>query len=165
MTPAGHLGVAYLVARRRPAHRSRRLAPLAFGVLLPDVLDKGAMMLGATPYGRTVGHSLLFLLALSLGWRLLVARRAGGHAALGLLALGVASHLAVDLVDDVAEGAVYGGYVFSGWMGWPLTNPDMLSVRVPHPERYLPRAITGLELATVVSVLVLSVLDRRVSSR
>lgn len=160
MTPAGHLGAAYLLARRRPEEIRRRLAPLAVGALAPDFLDKGAMLLDATPHGRTVGHSLVLLLGLVVGWRLLVALR-GGHVALGLFTLGVASHLAVDLVDDVAEGAVYGGYVFSGWMGWPLTDPDMLHVRVPHPEPSLRHALTGLELATVLNVLVLSVLDRR----
>jgi len=161
----GHLAVAYLAlvqARRMEGSLARRGAPrldrlgierlaiTAFGALLPDLIDKPLMWIGATPYGRTVGHSvLLWCAALTLA--LIVGRRSIGLSA--LLLIGGFSHLAVDLIDDLAEGLERSGYVFSAWMGWPVTNPDMAYVQMPHllePMRY---AVTSLEIATVAACL------------
>ncbi|MCZ7685643.1 MAG: hypothetical protein M5U28_45445 [Sandaracinaceae bacterium] len=63
------------------------------------------------------------------------------------------SHLAVDLIDDVAEGLERSGYVFSAWLGWPLTNPDMWSVTSPHVLEPTPFAVTALEASTVAVCL------------
>ena len=56
----GHLAVAHVVARRRGADRVARIGLVALGALLPDLVDKPLMLAGVTPYGRTVGHSLVF---------------------------------------------------------------------------------------------------------
>ena len=71
MNVPGHLAAAYLLARlgapRVDRLRLERLGVLALGALLPDLIDKPLMWIGATPYGRTVGHSLLlWCLALTL---------------------------------------------------------------------------------------------------
>ncbi|MFK7987524.1 MAG: metal-dependent hydrolase [Sandaracinaceae bacterium] len=159
--PAGHLATAYLVARRNPRETTRRFVPLALGVLLPDLVDKSLMLSGWTPYGRTVGHSAVLWVGLA---GLLVGAATFTRRSLmwpALVLLGGLLHVLVDPVDDVAEGITFGGYLFSAWVGWPITNPDMLSVRVPAvsgPTRFLS---TGLEVATVLSTVLLVVWDGR----
>ncbi|HEY8429834.1 MAG TPA: metal-dependent hydrolase [Sandaracinaceae bacterium] len=155
MNAPGHLATAYLLARRGGSPRfALRFASLALGALLPDLADKPAMWAGATPYGRTVGHSMLVWGALLLLWAAFVAWR-GTEASrgLGLVVLGGFSHLLVDFADDVAEGLERSGYVFSAWFGWPLTNPDMWNVTSPHLLPRVPFTVTTLEMATVAACL------------
>jgi len=52
----------------------------AIGVLLPDIIDKGFFILGVTPCGRYIGHSLLFPLivglitySMSRNWKITIA--------------------------------------------------------------------------------------------
>ena len=161
--PSGHLATAYLMARRRPASRLARFAPLALGVMLPDLVDKGAMHLGLTPYGRTVGHAAVVWAAAAL--LVVLIARARGRIPEGpsLLVLGGASHLLADLLDDAVEGLTFGGPVFAGWAGWPWTNPDMLAVRTPWIFARPEDVVTSLELVTVLTAVVLSVRDTRAS--
>ncbi len=149
MNVPGHLATAYLLVRRGEAPRlAERAAPACLGALLPDLADKPAMWAGLTPYGRTLGHSLLAWALVGALW--LVARRPRW---LAFVLVGGLSHLAVDLVDDVAEGLERSGYVFSAWFGWPLTNPDMWNVASPHVMHPMPFAVTALEMATVAVCL------------
>lgn len=157
MNVPGHLAAAYLLARRGAPLRLERLGVIALGALLPDLIDKPLMLAGATPYGRTVGHSLLLWCAALALW-LLVQRRSIGTSA--LLLLGGFSHLCVDLVDDLVEGLERTGYVFSAWMGWPVTNPDMAYVQVPHLLEPMRHAVTTLEAATVAACLWHALLHR-----
>ena len=46
------------------------------------------------------------------------------------LAVGGASHLLMDFLDDIVGGLHYTGYVFSAWFTWPLLNPDLFPIRV-----------------------------------
>ena len=146
MNPAGHLAVSYLVARRRWAW-----GPVLAGTFLPDVLDKSLMLAGVSQYGRTIGHSALLWGTVALLWMLAARLRLPTARLVGLVLLGGASHLAIDLVDDLVQGLESSGYVFSAWFGWPWTNPDM------HPIRVAPLFVsrdsyrtTSLELATLV---------------
>jgi hypothetical protein len=155
VTPPGHLAVAYLLARRGVVARGLwHAAPVWLGALLPDLADKSLQWLKLTPYGRTVGHSVLVWLALAVAWRLVAPRVLPKTAsASGLVILGGFSHLAIDLVDDLVEGVERTGYVFSAWFGWPFTNPDMWNAKCPHLFAPLPHAVTTLELATVATCL------------
>jgi hypothetical protein len=72
MWPWGHLALGYLLyspfARARfgrpPTDRATLL--LAFGTQLPDLVDKPlAWRLDVLPAGRTLGHSLLSVVAVS----------------------------------------------------------------------------------------------------
>jgi hypothetical protein len=161
----GHLAVAYLVARRRPAARLSRLVPVTAGALLPDAVDKPAMFLGLTPYGRTVGHSLTFWSLALLFWAVAAARRMRAAPALALVVAGGWSHLFVDLVDDLVEGFQSAGYAFSAWAGWPYTNPDMWSWVVPHLSARRGEATTVLELLTVALCLGWAMRERDVPAR
>lgn len=144
MNIPGHLASAYFLARRDVP-----LAAVALGALLPDLIDKPMLWGGLTPYGRTVGHGLLFWGAALALW-LLSSRRPGTSAA---LLVGGFSHLLADLADDLVEGLERTGHVFSAWMGWPVTTPDMVNVQVPHLLEPMRHATTTLELATVAACL------------
>jgi hypothetical protein len=154
LTPPGHLAVAYLLVRGRArSEGGGRAVALAWcGAMLPDVADKSLQWLGRTLYGRTVGHSAL-LWALCGAGCLLASRGATRSEQRGasLMLLGWLSHLVIDLIDDAVEGLERSGYAFSGWFAWPLTNPDMWNVRVPHLLDPMPHAVTSLELATVAA--------------
>ncbi len=155
MTPPGHLAVGYLLSRRGgPPRVASRILPALLGTLVPDLVDKPAMWIGLTPYGRTVGHSAIVWAALSLAWAVAFWRRssAAGTVA-GFVLLGALSHLVIDLVDDIAEGLERSGYVFSAWFGWPFTNPDMWNIRSPHVLEPMAHAVTTLELVTVAACL------------
>jgi len=131
MYPIGHVSLATLLAQHRATAEGRPVAthadliPVLFGALLPDLVDKSILYLGASPYGRTVGHSLLVLALFSAIWGFLRIQNTGGTRAFGWMLVGWASHLGGDLIDDFIDGAHFSGYLFSGWMGWPYSNPDM----------------------------------------
>lgn len=154
VTPPGHLAVGYLVARGSLPRLGSSVAPALLGALLPDLMDKPALWMGFTPYGRTVGHSAIVWALFSLAWVVAFRRRASVSASIaGFVVLGGLSHLAIDLVDDVIEGLERSGYVFSAWFGWPFTNPDMWNVRSPHLLAPMAYAVTTLEVATVAACL------------
>ena len=76
MLVPGHLAtgmlagvVAARLSGRRPSVRWM-LVPAALGGISPDLLDKTRMALGGSIYGRTVGHSTLFLVGIALAWAL-----------------------------------------------------------------------------------------------
>ena len=161
MNVAGHLAVAYLLARRRRRAWLARLEAIALGALLPDLVDKTLMLIGLTPYGRTVGHSLVFWLFATWLWMLAMARRLPRAGWLALVMVGGLSHLVVDLVDDVVEGVEHSGYVFSAWFGWPWTNPDMWSPKVEHLFPAWPYATSSLELLTLIAVVTIARRDGR----
>lgn len=144
MDAAGHLASAVVYGSRLSTWRAR--AALGVGALAPDLVDKGIQFLGGSPHGRTVGHSLVVLLALALLWRLR-SLRAAGAPLLGPLAIGVALHLFVDLADDCVEALQWSGVAFSGWPGWPLFDPDQLHLHVPATYGPLAFTPTVLELA------------------
>lgn len=153
MNLPGHLAVSALLTRRLSA---RGVAVLA-GTLAPDVLDKGGLLIGLSVYGRTVGHSVL--LWASLAALLALARQRATLASAFLL--GGAAHLLTDLVDDLSEGLLFSGYVFSAWMGWPFTTPDMANVHLEPAFGPMPGASTPLEALTVLACVAMMVKGRR----
>lgn len=91
-----HLAAGYLLGR------GARLAPawVVAGAALPDALDKPLAMVGVTGLYHSVGHALLFALPLVAAWALDRDRRARW----GALAVGCASHLALDALHVVVNG-------------------------------------------------------------
>jgi hypothetical protein len=105
----GHLGIGSWLAARRVS--PQQIGWLLFGALLPDLVDKPlyyalvlatgrrAAELGLISGTRTLGHTLLFAIAL---WAVLP-RRIGWP-----LALGIATHLLLDEMGDLV------GFAFPG---------------------------------------------------
>jgi membrane-bound metal-dependent hydrolase YbcI (DUF457 family) len=124
MYPLGHVGIGTRIipARIRELLRWRWLA---FGCLLPDVIDKpiyvtaillrraGAehLHLHLLRGSRLFGHTLFFLAVLvaAAAWL-----RSGP---LRAVSWAVATHLLLDLVPDVASG---GFFEWRTWLLWPL---------------------------------------------
>jgi hypothetical protein len=108
MWPWGHLAVGYLLSlvalrfRRRGADGATVLL-LAFGTQFPDVVDKPLTWLGALPGGRSLAHSLLVAIPLSVVV-LAVARRVGRAGPVGGFVLGYGSHLLADSYHSLAAG-------------------------------------------------------------
>ncbi|MFU8803935.1 MAG: metal-dependent hydrolase, partial [Bradymonadaceae bacterium] len=122
----GHLSIGYLLVAgranalgRRP-HLYTELLPALIGTLTPDLLDKPMMYLGLTPYGRTVGHSLVLLVLATLVWALASQRKWIATTALGWWTVGIASHHVADFVNDI----IYSGNVITAWFMWPYRTPD-----------------------------------------
>ncbi|ARS91515.1 metal-dependent hydrolase [Natrarchaeobaculum aegyptiacum] len=122
MWPLGHVAVAYLCYAL--ATRVRLNAPpggvavivLVFGSQFPDLLDKPlAWYVGVLPTGRTLGHSLLLLVPLSIALYLLARRH--GRAEYGVaFAIGALSHTIVDALPILWDPEETGAHLL-----WPVT--------------------------------------------
>ncbi len=130
------------------------LLPAALGGVTPDLIDKSILALGGSVYGRTIGHSLLFLGGVTAAW-VLVRRLgpAGLGRPVGFWALGVASHLAADVADDALRGLLRGGIVGSSWFAWPLATPYAYVLRNREPWGGWPWPWTPLEGIVVAAAL------------
>ena len=103
MWPMGHVAVAYLCLVTYDRFRSTDLSIdgptvliLVFGSLFPDIVDKPlAWYLGVLPTGRSLGHSLLFLLPLCLVVAI-IARNRNRIAWAIAFAIGVITHVFLD---------------------------------------------------------------------
>ncbi|MBT8403998.1 MAG: metal-dependent hydrolase [Gemmatimonadetes bacterium] len=129
MLVPGHLATAALLAAgvARGATQKVGLWPAVvvagFGGLTPDLIDKSRMALGWTPFGRTIGHSLVFMIAIVGVWLLAQRRAERWGAFVGFWVLGVFSHLLADLADDAVLGWLSGRMVASSWWAWPFAEP------------------------------------------
>ena len=159
----GRLAVGYLasaaVARFR--HRSPRIRteilPALVGALTPDLVDKVLYLLELYEHSRAAGHSAFILLGLTLGW--LVLRRLGIRWALpfGMWVLGIASHFAADLANDLIGGLSHHSRAFSTWFAWPLMTPSDWEFRFDStllPDLY---GVTVLEIMAVALAAALAV--------
>jgi len=147
----GHLGLGQQVAK--PFHKNLPVAPLLFGTVLPDLIDKplyyglshltgrhGAA-LGIVAGTRSFGHTILFALTLAAAARMRRSR------ALAAVALGCATHIFLDIVTDVVLrgagfsmkaflwpllGLQFPIYTYRGWHDhlWHIREPFLLTCEV-----------------------------------
>jgi membrane-bound metal-dependent hydrolase YbcI (DUF457 family) len=120
----GHLGIGYRLTK--PWHRCLSARWLLAGTIAPDVLDKSAYLvseffvhppLAMDPFfsgTRTVGHSLLFLLLVSV-----VSRLARSRAGLSLAA-GIVTHLLLDCLTPWLGSPLHTWSYTFGVLLWPL---------------------------------------------
>ncbi len=122
MQPIVHLVVGY-VCYSAYTHIDRGEPPVStpaiiavIGAALADLIDKPLHAAGIVPVGRTIGHSLLFVVPLvAIVW--LVARRRDRDQ-LGLaFAIGYGSHLAADVPWHLLSGDFHE----LGFLLWPVT--------------------------------------------
>ncbi|WP_265110612.1 metal-dependent hydrolase [Halosolutus halophilus] len=121
MLPLGHLAVAYLCYSL--ATRLRALSPptavpvllVLGGSLFPDLVDKPlAWSLGLLPSGRSLGHSLLFLVPLAIGLSLLARRYGRGEYGIAF-AIGAITHSLLDITPLLWDPTASVPFLF-----WPL---------------------------------------------
>jgi hypothetical protein len=153
----GHLAAGALAAGGGAKLRGVRptvlwvLVPGALGGITPDLVDKAILALELSRYGRTAGHSLVFLAAITMAWAGLRAWRGrSAAAAVGFWVLGVGTHLLVDLADDGLRGLIHGGQAFYTFFAWPFATPYAWTIRNPHALEVWPWAVTPLEVVVLV---------------
>ncbi|OVE85653.1 metal-dependent hydrolase [Natronolimnobius baerhuensis] len=154
MQPVVHLVVGYICyaayARWRfdgPPADAPVLAALV-GAALPDLLDKPLAAAGVVGVGRTVGHSLLFVVPLVVVvW---FSARARDREVLGVaFAIGIGSHIATDIPWHVLAG----DYHELGFLLWPITPmPEYSGVKGLGTLPALEVTITTLWLEAVIFV-------------
>ena len=122
MWPLGHVAVAYLWYSLSTRYRFD--APpggvaalvLVVGSQFPDMVDKPlSWYAGVLPTGRTLAHSLLVLVPLSILCYAVVRRYGRGEYGIAF-AVGALSHSLVDAVP-----ALWGDWVAAEHLLWPLT--------------------------------------------
>jgi len=159
--------VAWLAAAGR-AHRLGRppdirteVVPVLLGSLTPDLIDKPLLLAGVFVHGRSIGHSLTFLLACLVG--LYLVRRLSETAAVptGMWVLGIATHFLADFADDLVGGLLSGSLILSSWFIWPFGTPSTWDYRpgialIPGYGGFTP-----LEAAVVAAAIVVAVRLRR----
>ncbi|WP_254862481.1 metal-dependent hydrolase [Halovivax gelatinilyticus] len=122
MQPVVHLAVGYLCwatytrYERGEPPESAPTAAVLVGAAIPDLVDKPLYAAGAVDVGRTIGHSLLFVVPLVVAvW---VLARSVGRSELGLaFAVGVLSHVATDVPWHVVSG----DFDELRFLLWPVT--------------------------------------------
>lgn len=124
MWPWGHLGIAYLLYNlytHRRFDRPPRALPvlaLAIGSQFPDLLDKPlAWNFNVLPGGRTLSHSLLFVIGLTVVVYAL-ANRFGGLETATAFVIGHVAHLCTDIPPAVFGGEVSG----LAYLLWPFVE-------------------------------------------
>ena len=124
MWPWGHLAVGYLlysaIARsqgRLPDSRATFLVLL--GTQLPDLVDKPLAWAGILPGGRTLAHSLVVAVPLSVAVYLYARRHGESYAALAF-GVGYVSHPLVDGFKPLLVGE----YQYVHYLLWPLFGFD-----------------------------------------
>jgi hypothetical protein len=127
MLPHGHLAVGYLLAsavlrRRDRSLRRRELLALVVSTQLPDLIDKPLAVAvgGVFAGGRTVGHSLLFLVPALV---VLGARRHNQPGPVALAAVGTLSHPPLDAAVFLLQGTVVRDLVEVSFLFWPAGLP------------------------------------------
>lgn len=123
MLPWGHAAVGYLCYtlivrfRQRSVPVGTAVLALGLGTQIPDLIDKPlAWTFGFLPSGRSLGHSLLFVLALGAGiW--LLARRYDRRPEAGAFIFGHLTHIGADLTPAV----LVKDWAPLGALLWPLT--------------------------------------------
>ncbi|RQG90124.1 metal-dependent hydrolase [Natrarchaeobius halalkaliphilus] len=146
MQPVVHLIIGYLCYAvytrwqrdEVPTDRGALVAIVA--AALPDLVDKPLAAAGVVPVGRTVGHSLLVVVPVTLAvW--LAADRYGRRTLGTAFAIGLLSHV----VTDVPWHVLSGEFHELGFLLWPITEmPSYIGIK---PLGTVP--ILGVEATTL----------------
>ena len=160
MWPWGHVAVAYLLYRS--STHARFEAPPAHGPVLvvtvaslfPDLVDKPlAWYGGVLPTGRTLAHSLVFLVPLSILVYLLARRYDRGEYGIAF-AIGALSHALVD-----AAPALWRPEAEATFLLWPLLPVTPYETGAPTVVGLLSDSLTDpyflLEFVLLAVALVL----------
>lgn len=152
----GHLAVGTLIVtvpaliNKKQLQIKNALLPAILGALTPDIIDKSFQLIGVTPFGRSLGHSVFFWAPLLL--LLMLQDRKKGKSFYAWWVYGGLSHLLIDLINDFVRGLEFTGYLFSAWMAWPFTNADMAQVKIPFEDVSFDR-VSSLEVVAIVAAL------------
>ena len=149
----GHIAFSYLSIT--PSSLSARQNELVlwllwFGSLLPDLIDKPIKILGFTPYGRTIGHSLIVTISFLLLTKALQIYRSRYAFSASWIMIGFVSHMIADLYNDVGQGFSQSGYIFNSWFLWPWKTPDDFDIKVFDGGVSCSHCLSGSEWITII---------------
>jgi len=129
MLPWGHVAVGYLayslgtrIARHRPPVGAAVVA-LVVGTQAPDLVDKPLMMwTGLLPSGRSLGHSLLFVVGCTIGLRAFGNRLDCTDVGVAFV-VGQLTHLVTDALPAILARR----WSELGFLLWPITPAPQYS--------------------------------------
>jgi len=113
MLPLAHVGITSFFAKHFKAFRFPLLAA-AFFALLPDLVDKPLFLLGLTPSGRFIAHSLFFGVVLAAILFMVLPKQTRVPIAAAAV-LGSWSHLLLDLNGPLPLFFPFISYVFPSY--------------------------------------------------
>lgn len=158
MWPMGHIAIAYLLYTGWTRLRYEEIPAagpaivVVFASLFPDIVDKPlAWYLGVLPTGRTLAHSLLFLLPLCLGIYLFTRARDKGEYGIAF-AIGALSHSLVDALpvlwrDDASASFLLWPYwAVEPYEGAAPTPLELLQASLSQPYFLAEFVLLGLAL-------------------
>lgn len=159
MWPWGHAALGYLLYAAYTRVRYDRppdgpaMVLLLFGTQLPDLLDKPlAWTLPVLPSGRSLGHSLLFLVPLVLIAAVVTRDRDGEWAT--ALAIGALSHTIVDVLPALIRGE----FAHTTSLVWPLLplppDPEQDRTILGYFLSLEPTPMVAFELVLALGVVV-----------
>lgn len=147
------------VAKGRPVDVRVALLPALAGSVTPDAIDKSLQFFELAEHSRSLGHSLIFLVAIAAIWKLLEGRRISWAQPFGWFVAGVASHFFIDLLNDAFRGFEGRGFVFTGWPIWPVADHRSIQIVLEFTTRIHPR-YTSLEIALFALVAAVMLASR-----
>ena len=167
MYTSGHLAMGYLaaagpaLAHKRVLDVQQALIPALVGAATPDLIDKPLHALGLITYSRGLGHSIFFFAAVLVLWRWIKHRRPGLSRPMGWWIIGIGTHFFADVINDFFRGLEARGFLFSGWLGWPITCTRDLTVLFDlGREIRIHPTFTSLEIAIFALALVVAIAHR-----
>jgi len=125
---------------------------LAVGTQFPDLIDKPlAWTFGILPSGRSLGHSILFVVVISVGVWLIGRRYNRRSEGIALLA-GYVSHVVVDVLPAVRAGQ----WDRLGSLLWPITPAYQYPGEMDRSiiEFFLALDLTGLSMIGLVLTVI-----------
>ena len=150
----GHLGFGHQLAG--PWRRTLPRWPLAFGMLLPDLIDKPLYYARVSDFiscTRTFGHTgLLCLLIFGFGYLL-------RNRALVAVSLGMVTHFALDLAMDMmpgGESAIDGRSSLWTALTWPLHGGHFVQLYISSIGEHTGKLLNvPMILAELVGIVLL----------
>ena len=164
MWPWGHLAVGYLIYSlyahfryRRPPRGSEAIL-VAFGSLLPDIIDKPlTWTFHVLPSSRSLGHSL-FTASFIIFLAYTLERRSGHIYGAGAFAIGYLSHLVADGYLEFISGE----YRYLTYLVYPILPPPKYGIEpswLAHIRDFKLTGYTEGEIAIAAFVVLLWLWD------
>lgn len=156
MWPPGHLAVAYLLTTAQQRRGTdEAVAAAAVGSQAPDLVDKPLAWYFGLVSGRTVAHSLLFVVPVVAVALLLASRLGHDPAGIGL-AIGLVSHVVADAVPAFWDSTA--GIWF---LLWPIRSATPYDQPFPGVIELLVTAAGDPYLLFEIGVFTLAVVSWR----
>lgn len=139
MFPLGHIGITVFLARCLGLN----LTAVAIAALLPDLIDKPALLLTGVGYAKYLGHTLIAVTAVT--WLSALLRRG--------MATSVFFGMLMHLVEDALTAFIEGWGNMIPWL-YPFGEYNLLFLTNYHPlENYVALSVIGFDILGALLLL------------